>query len=311
MRPPTGRRGARQALGLILVGSTAIQLSSALAARLFASLGPLPVSSLRTAIAAVILCAVFRPRLRGRSRAQWASVVAYGVAMAAMNLCLYSAIDRIPLGVAVTLEFLGPCAVAFLASRRVREGLCAVAAFAGVLLISGPGGHFDAAGYAFGLGAAAFFALYTVFAEKVGKGDAGLSGLALSVTVAAVVSAPFGIGDVAGVTAGQWLVLAAVAAMGVAVPYAVDTVAARVSSARVVGTLFSIDPVVGSLAGFLVLREHLGWLSVTGILVVAAAGAAVVWCAGPPPVPEPPPAQAEPAAAAGDGGSGTVSTTRV
>ncbi|MFJ3841503.1 EamA family transporter [Streptomyces sp. NPDC090054] len=277
----TDRRGARQALGLILIGSTGIQLSSAFAAGLFDSLGPLSVSSLRMAIAAVILCLLFRPSLRGRSRSQWTSITVYGLAMAAMNLCLYSAIDRIPLGVAVTLEFLGPCAVAFLASRKIREGLCALAAFAGVLLISGPGGHFSAVGYAFGLGAAAFFALYTVFAEKVGKDDTGLSGLALSVAVAAVVSAPFGVGSVGEVSGRQWMVLAVAAAVGVAIPYAVDTIAARVSSARVVGTLFSVDPVVGSLVGLFVLREHIGGLAVAGILVVAAAGAAVVWVSEP------------------------------
>ncbi|MFD4240488.1 DMT family transporter [Streptomyces sp. NPDC058525] len=249
MTVPISRRGARQALGLILVGSTGIQLSSAFAAGLFDSLGPLSVSSLRMAMAALILCVLFRPRLRGRTRSQWTSIVVYGVAMAAMNLCLYSAIDRIPLGVAVTLEFLGPCALAFLASRRIREGLCALAAFAGVLLISGPGGYFNAAGYAFGLGAAA--------------------------------SAPFGIGTVGRVSGQQWLVLAVAAAIGVAVPYAVDTIAARVSSARVVGTLFSIDPVIGSLAGLLILGEHIGWAAVTGIVVVAGAGAAVVWISEP------------------------------
>ncbi|MFK0200169.1 EamA family transporter [Streptomyces lavendulae] len=276
---PVAPRGARQALGLILVGSTGIQLSSAFAAGLFDSLGPLSVSSLRMAMAALILCALFRPRLRGRTRGQWTSIAVYGVAMAAMNLCLYSAVDRIPLGVAVTLEFLGPCAVAFLASRRCREGLCALAAFAGVLLISGPGGYFSAAGYAFGLGAAAFFALYTVFAERVGKDDTGLSGLALSVAVAAVVSAPFGIGAVGRVSGHQWLVLVAAAVVGVAIPYAVDTIAARISSARVVGTLFSIDPVMGSLAGLLVLGEHIGWTAVVGIVVVAVAGASVVWLA--------------------------------
>ncbi|MFD3678225.1 DMT family transporter [Streptomyces sp. NPDC058613] len=281
MTASTSRRGARQALGLILIGSTGIQVSSAFAAGLFDSLGPLSVSSLRMAIAALILCALFRPRLRGRTRSQWTSIFVYGVAMAAMNLCLYSAIDRIPLGVAVTLEFRGPCAVAFLASRRIREGVCALAAFAGVLLISGPGGYFSAAGYAFGLGAAAFFALYTVFAEKFGKDDSGLSGLALSVAVAAAVSAPFGIGTVGRVSGHQWLVLAVAAAIGVAIPYAVDTIAARVSDARVVGTLFSIDPVMGSLAGLLILGEHIGWTAVAGIVIVAGAGAAVVWISEP------------------------------
>ncbi|MGW3635833.1 EamA family transporter [Streptomyces sp. NPDC005122] len=281
MTATTNRRGTSQAFGLIMVGSTGIQVSSAVAAKMFDTIGSLCCSSLRMAIAALILCALFRPHLRGRSRSQWTSIVVYGVAMAAMNLCLYSAIDRIPLCVAVTLEFLGPCAVAFLASRRIREGMCAVVAFAGVLLISGPAGYFSVTGYAFGLGAAAFFALYTIFAEKVGKDVSGLSGLALSVTVAAIVAAPFGIGMVGQVSGHQWLMLALAAAIGVAIPYTSDTLAARVSSARVVGTLFSIDPVMGSVVGLLILGERIGWAAVAGIVIVAGAGAAVMWISEP------------------------------
>ncbi|MEU6128234.1 EamA family transporter [Saccharopolyspora sp. NPDC047091] len=270
-----------RALGLVVIGSVGIQTSSAVASGLFDPIGPMAVSSLRMSIAAVLLCLVFRPRLRGRSRSEWAGVLGYGIAMAAMNICLYSAIDRIPLGIAVTLEFLGPCAVALFTSRRVREGLCALAALAGVVLISGPGGYFNAAGFAFGLGAAFFFALYTLAAERVGKSDEGLSGLALSTVVAAVVSLPFGVGAAASVTGHQWLVLAISAVIGVAIPYAVDTVAARVSSARVIGTLFSMDPVVGSLIGLLLLHQAIGTAALLGIALVVVSGASIVWMSEP------------------------------
>ncbi len=278
--PVPGRRPVLQAMGLIALGSLGIQTSSALSARLFSALGPFSVSSLRLVIAAVVLLAVFRPRWRGRSRADWTGVVVYGVAMAAMNLSLYAAIDRIPLGVAVTLEFLGPCAVTLIASRHVKEGLCAVAALVGVVLISGPGGYLDLAGYAFALSAAVFFALYTVFADRVGKSDEGLSGLALSVAVAAAVALPWGVGHVADVRPGQWGVLAASAVIGVVIPYSVDTLAARITSARVVGTLFSIDPAMGALVAHVVLGQSIGPVAVVGVLVVSAAGALLVAISG-------------------------------
>lgn len=278
--PGIDRRSVLRAMGLIALGSLGIQTSSALSASLFADLGPFPVSSLRLVIAAAVLLAVFRPRLRGRSRAAWTGIVIYGVAMAAMNLSLYAAIDRIPLGVAVTLEFLGPCAVALIASRHVKEGLCAVAALVGVVLISGPGGYFDLVGYAFALSAAVFFALYTVFADRVGKADEGLSGLALSVAVAAVVALPWGVGHVVDVRAGQWGVLALSAVIGVVIPYSVDTLAARITSARVVGTLFSIDPAMGALVALVVLGQSIGPVAVVGVLVVSAAGALLVAISG-------------------------------
>lgn len=282
VRDPGARRGAvLRAAGLVGVGSLGIQLSSAAAAGMFDALGPAAVSSLRMAVAAAVLCVLVRPRLRGRTRRSWVGVGVYGVAMAAMNLSLYAAIDRLPLGVAVTLDFLGPCAVALLGSRHLREGLCAVLALAGVVLIAGPSGYFDLLGYVFGLGAACFFAVYTLFAERVGKDGDGLSGLALSVTVAAVVSLPFGVPVLPRVTVPQWGMLALAALIGVVLAYTVDTVAARISDARVVGTLFSVDPVIGALTGAALLGQRISVLAWAGIVTVAAAGALLVWSAGP------------------------------
>ncbi|QAY62997.1 EamA family transporter [Xylanimonas allomyrinae] len=281
MPTPPGRRAATRAAGLVLIGSAGIQTSSALSATLFDSLGSAPVSALRMAMAAVVLLAAFRPRLGGRTRPQWTGIVVYGAAMALMNLSLYAAIERIPLGVAVTLDFLGPCVVALLGSRRVREGLGALVALGGVALISaGPGGYFDLAGYLFGLGAGAAFAVYTICADTVGKSDAGLGDLALSVTVAAVVTLPVSLTHAAAVTSPQWGVLAVSAVVGVVVPYTVDTVAGRITSARVIGTLFAIDPAMGALLGWLLLGEALTPSATTGIVLVSAAGALVVWAAG-------------------------------
>jgi inner membrane transporter RhtA len=275
-----GRPSVLKALGLVGAGSLGIQLSSAASAGMFDALGPAAVSSLRMALAAVVLLAVFRPRLAGRSRTSWIGIIVYGVSMAAMNLSLYAAIDRLPLGVAVTLDYLGPCAVALLASRRLREGLCAVLALAGVVLIAGPSGYFDLAGYAFGLLAAFFFALYTVYAERIGKDEGGLSSLALSVAVAAVVSLPFGVTRIPDVTGPQWGLLAFSAVLGVVLAFSVDTLAARLTSARVVGTLFALDPVLGALVGWVVLGQVISVTAWVGILTVAVSGALLVWISG-------------------------------
>ena len=274
------RRVVLQAAALVFAGSAGVQISSSLSASLFAAYGPFAVSSLRMIIAALVLFVLFRPTLRGRGRTEWTGIVIYGAAMAAMNLCLYAAIERIPLGIAVTLDFLGPCAVALFASRRVREGLCAVLSLAGVALMSlGPWGYFDALGYLAGLGAAAAFALYTVYAHRVGTHGDGLGGLTLSVT-AAVLSLPFGVGHIARVPLIDWGLLAASAVTGVVLTYSVDTIAGRLSSPRIIGTLFAIDPVMGTLVGFLVLGQQITPPSLLGVLVVVAGGALLVWSSG-------------------------------
>lgn len=276
--PAPDRRRVLAAAGLILVGSAGIQASSAISSTLFSSYGTVGVSALRSAIAASILLLAIRPALRGRSRSEWAGIIVYGAAMALMNISLYAAIQRLPLGVAVTLEFLGPCAVALMASRRVKEGLCALLSLGGVALISaGPAGYFDLLGYAAGILAATFFGVYTLFAAKVGKTGTGLDGLALSVAVSAILTGPFAVVDIGRVTAPHWGLFALAAVVGVVIPYSVDTLAGRITSARVIGTLFAIDPAMGALVGFLVLGETLAPTALIGVLVVMLAGALLVW----------------------------------
>ena len=265
---------------MVMVGSLGIQTSSSLSASLFDALGPIPVSSMRMLIAAIVMLVLIRPKLTGRSKGEWLGIVVYGLAMAAMNICLYSAIDRIPMGVAVTLEFLGPCVVALAGSRHWREGLCAVVALAGVGLISfTPGGYFNPAGYLFALGSAFCFGLYTLFADRVGKAGTGLDGLALSVTVAALATSPVSITRAPHVSAAQWGVIAASAVLGVAIPYTMDTLSGRITSARVVGTLFSIDPAMSVIIAALILRQTITPMAVLGVIVVSIAGALLVWTA--------------------------------
>ncbi|MDQ0425651.1 MULTISPECIES: EamA family transporter [Cellulomonas] len=274
------RSGPLLALGLVLVGSSSIQVSAALSSSLFATVGTLGVSGLRMAVAAVVLLALTRPSLRGRSPRAWRGVVLYGVAMAAMNVLFYAAVQRLPLGLAVTLEFLGPLTVAAAGVARRRELALPAGALVGVLLVAGPVGGVDALGVGFGLGAAVAFGAYTFLAGRVGDDTAGLDGLALSVAVGALALLPFSVPAVPRVAAGGWGVLVVSGLLGVALAFSLDFLAVRVSSTRVVGTLFAMDPVTGALVGAALLGDPLGVRAVAGILLVSAAGAATIWVAG-------------------------------
>ncbi|QIM19830.1 EamA family transporter [Leucobacter coleopterorum] len=265
---------------LVLVGSLGMQLSAVIALGLFDTLGVLGTSSTRLAVAAVFLLIIFRPRLRGRTRREWISIVLYGAAMAAMNGFLYLAIERIPLGVATTIDFLGPCLVALAASRRLREILLALAAMAGVALIAGFGGPFDALGLIFAAAASVCFGLYTLLAAKIGHSSGGLSAVALSVAVAAILTLPFSVPAVPLVRPEQWGLLVLSALLGTALAFTVDTMAGRLTSARVLGVFFAFDPVLGTLLGVLILGQVLTLPTTLGILLVVAAGAGIVWFAG-------------------------------
>lgn len=269
-----------RAMILVLIGATGVQLSAVFAVGLFEPLGVLGTSSLRLTIAAVILLIIFRPRLRGRSRTEWAGIVVYGIAMAAMNAMLYLAVDRLPLGIATTLDFLGPCAVALFASRRIREGLLAVVALLGVALIAGFGGPLDPLGIVFGLLAGAAFGLYTLLAARVGQSGAGLQGVALSVVVAAILTLPFSVPTVPRIELPHLVPLVASALLGTALAFSVDTLAGRLTSARVLGVFFAFDPVVGTIVGALFLGQILSPIALSGVVLVVVAGAGIVWFAG-------------------------------
>lgn len=265
---------------LVLTGSLGMQIGAAIALTLFVSFGPVGTSALRMLVAAVAMLVIFRPRMRGRTRREWIGIVLYGVAMAAMNLLLYQAIDRLPLGVATTLDFLGPCVVALLASRHVREVLFAIGAFGGVVLMAGFGGPFDPIGLMWGVLAGASFAGYTLLAPRIGQSGGGVQSVALAVTVAAIITLPFSVPHVAAVTLPQWGLIALSALVGTAVPFIVDTIAGKLTSARVLGVFFAFDPLLGTIVGALFLGQVLEPTAVAGILLVVAAGAGIVWSAG-------------------------------
>lgn len=265
----------------ILCASLCIQLSAALAKGLFGAVGTIGTSGLRMAVAALVLLVPTRPALRGRTRRQWAGIVLYGVAMAAMNVLFYNAVARLPLGVAVTLEFLGPFSVAFFAARTRWEAMFPLAALAGVALIGAPAGGATGAGLVWGLGAAVAFGGYTLLAGYVGRASSGFSGLALSVAVGAVLLAPFSAAAAPRVPGtGGWLAVAASGTVGVAIAFSLTYIATRLASPRVTGTLLAADPAMGALVGALVLGERPTVPAGLGIALVVVSGAAVTWRAG-------------------------------
>jgi inner membrane transporter RhtA len=264
-------------IGLVLFGVTSIQFGAALAATMFDDLGAAGTSLLRLAFAALILMALMRPRVRGRSARDLRLVALFGLTLGGMNLFFYEALDRIPLGVAVTIEFAGPLGVAVFTSRRRLDLLWAGLAAVGIVLLSDPfGAGIDTVGLVLILAAAACWAAYILIAQRATAVYDGSEGLALAMVVAALVPIVPGVAE-AGATLlqPQWLALGACVALASSVvPYSLETEALRRLPANVFGVLMSLEPAVAALAGFLVLGQALGArdLAAMGLVVVASIG---------------------------------------
>jgi len=265
-------------VGLVLLAVTSLQVGAAFAVELFDELGPAGAAFGRLAFAAVILVAWWRPKVRGTPIR---TAVAFGLTLGAMNLCIYEAMDRIPLGVAVTFEFLGPLGVAVAGSRKPLDLLWVVFAAAGIVLLADySGGSLDALGVAFALAAGALWAGYIVLGQRTGALFPGGSGLAVAMVAGAVLVAPFGIADAGGELLRPEL-LGAVLAVALAssvLPYSLELEALRRLPQRVFGVLMSLEPAVAALAGFAVLGQGLAardWLAI-GLVVIASAGASTL-----------------------------------
>ena len=255
---------------------------------LFDELGAAGASSARQLFAAAILVAVWRPSLRGRGPGELRLALLFGLLLGGMNQLIYLAIDRIPLGVAVTVEFAGPLAVAVAGSRRALDGLWVLLAAAGILLLSGGLTGGDAVGIALALGAAACWAGYIVLGARMGRAFRGGSGLALAMCVGALVTLPAGLASdlEQGFAEPRLLLIAAgVALASSVIPYSLEIDALRRMPVRVFGVLMSLEPAVAALAGLVVLGQALEareWAAVA--LVVAASAGATATARGGPPV---------------------------
>ncbi|GAB2708398.1 EamA family transporter [Nocardia thraciensis] len=271
LRPRQGIGGVPPTV-LVLLGIVSVQIGAALANRLFAATGPGGAVSLRLFFAGIVLLVFWRSALRIERRAL-PVVLAYGTVLAAMNLFFYEAIDRIPLGMAVTIEFLGPLAVALAGSRRWTDPVWAVLAGGGVLLLTHADGPVGWAGVAFALAAAACWAGYILLSAKLGEKTSGGGGLALAMAFGGVLMAPVGIAE-AGSALLQPSVLAAgfgVAILSSVLPYSVELEALRRIPPRVFGVLMSLEPAVAAFAGLAVLGQLMNIQQWGGIACVVAA----------------------------------------
>nr|WP_030855571.1 EamA family transporter [Streptomyces griseus] len=277
--PPSASapRGARRLgpVALVVAGGLSVQFGSAVAVLLMPRAGALGVVTLRLVLAALVLLLVCRPKVRGYSRADWGTVVAFGTAMAGMNFLFYQSIDRIPLGAAVTLEVLGPLVLSVIASRRLVSLLWAGLAFGGVALLGGDFDRMDPLGAGFALAAGAMWAAYIVFSARTGRRFPQADGLALAMAFGAVLSLPLGIAD-----AGGALLVPSTIALGLGVallssvlPYTLELLALRRLPAPTFAVLMSLEPAIAAGAGFFVLHQALS--PTDGLAIALVIGASV------------------------------------
>lgn len=264
-----------------LVGASivSVQLGAAIASSLFHTVGAPGTVLLRQGLAAAVMITIARPTVRGRSASDWRVVCVFGLVLAAMNVCFYEAVERLPLGIAVTIELFGPLGLAASLSRRRREFAYVLLAAVGVVMLGGVTQRLDRVGVAFDLVAAVGWATYILLSRRTGRSFDGVDGLALAMVVATVAVAPLGV-----VTGGRQLlephallIGLAVAMLSAAIPFSLEIHALRAVGPRTFGVIMSTSPAVAAVMGWLVLNEQLGWLQAAaiGCVVAASAGTAL------------------------------------
>lgn len=257
----------------VLIGIVSVQVGAAFAKQLFAVAGSAGVVTLRLVFAALVLVLLWwRPSVRVDRRTLLV-VLAYGGVFAAMNMFFYASLERIPLGVAVTVEFLGPLAVALIGSRRWLDVLWALLAAGGVVMLALTGWEISLIGMLLAMAAGACWAAYILLSATVGSRTSGGSGLALALVVAGLVAAPFGIADAGTALLSPTVLFVGlgVALMSSVIPYSLELEALRRIPPRVFGVLMSLEPAVASLAGLVVLGEALRPTQWVAICCVVAA----------------------------------------
>ncbi len=281
---PTGGAARVPAPVLVLLAVLSVQFGGALAATLIPTIGAAGSVTLRLLIGTVILLAVARPRLRGHDRRAWTTVVLFGLALGLMNWSFYASLGRLPIGVAVTIEFIGPLTLTAALSRRWKDGVAVLAAAGGVVLISQalttPWAELDGIGLGLAAVAGACWAAYIVLSGRTGRAFSQLDGLALAMVVASVVVSPFGL-----LSAHQWSADVLLRGLGIAVlssvlPYSFELLALRRLSAGVFGIMLSLEPAVAALAGLIVLHQRLTGLQLAGMALVVGASSLVMGAHG-------------------------------
>jgi inner membrane transporter RhtA len=267
---------------LLVFGScSSFQVGAALAMRLFPVLGAPGATLLRLGGAAVVLLAITRPRVRGWQRTQWQAVVLYGISIAGTNAFFYAALARLPLGTAVTIQFLGPLSLSAALSRRMRDLGWVLLAMTGVAILglaeshrTAAGGALSLTGVAFALVSAAFWAMYILTGSRASSAVPGRGGLAVAMTAGALILVPFGAPGASHITGQpQHLIPLAsgMAMMASVVPYSLELAAMRRVPKRVFGILLSLEPAIATTAGWLLLGQHVAPAALAAIIIVIAA----------------------------------------
>jgi inner membrane transporter RhtA len=272
------------AAGLVVAGLACQEVGAAFAVLLFPSVGALGMVALRLTFSALILLAIARPSVRGRSRGDWMTVVLFGLALVVMNGLFYEALARIPLGAAVTIEVLGPLVLSVATSRRASSWLWAVLAFVGVFLLGqGSFGDLDPVGVLFAAGAGASWAGYILLSSRTGSRFARLDGLALAMAIGAVLTLPLGLAAAGPAIVRPDILLlgAAVAVLSSTIPYALELFALRRIPSSTFAILMSLAPAIAALAGVVLLAQHISLVGVLAIALVVTASIGAVRSAGP------------------------------
>jgi inner membrane transporter RhtA len=259
---------------VVLAGIASAQLGAAVAKDLFGRIDPTGMVWLRMATAALVFMALARPRARGRTRTEWLTVIAFGVALCGMNWATYQAFARIPLGLAVAIGFSGPLVLAAVLSRRARDLIWVGLAALGVALPAFEPAELDLTGIGFAILAGAMWATYILLSAQTGRRWDGIEGLAVASVVATALLAPFAVrasgSDLLDPTI--LLVGAGVGLLSSAIPYACDLVALRRMRPDVFSILMCLEPAAAALAGIVVLGEFLSalqWLAVLSVMVAS------------------------------------------
>ena len=273
-RPRSTAAGAALQVGTIV----SVSLGSSLAGLAIPAVGPVLVVAARQVMMAALVLPVARPRIHRMTRAQLVPAVMLGLSLSLMNLSYYAAVDRLGLGIAATIEFLGPLSIALLASRRLLDAACALVAAAGVVVLTGLEGRIDAFGLVCGATAAVTWAAYIVFTRRVAERLPGFQGIAVASVVSLVVLVPWALTtlDIGAIDGRILGLLVAIGLLSSAVPYSLDTVILRRITPRLFAVLTSLSPVVAAVLGVIVLRETLSPVQLGAIVVVCvAAGVAI------------------------------------
>lgn len=263
---------------LVLIGILSVQFGAAVSKGLFGEIPPIGMVFLRLLTSSLILLALARPRLDGRSAADWRPVLALGLALGAMNWAFYESFARIPLGVAVTIEFVGPLALAAVGSRRPRDLVWVGLAALGIALFGAGPTKVDALGFGLALFAGGCWALYIVSTAATGRRWAGVDGLAVASTIATLAIAPFAVATAGARLLEPRLLLlgALVGVLSSVIPYSLEMVALRTLSPRVFGILMSLEPAAAALVAAVLLQE---WLTPLQLLAIGCVTAASVGAA--------------------------------